>query len=102
MFVTTARVAPEKQEMPACLPMVSSLGCERVVMYVFNQYHARVINSLRRAARNNGDVLELLRVLAASNIQLDALDCSERDKCFLQAATFAHSFASLDANQEEY
>lgn len=31
-FDTTARVAPEKQDMPACLPLVSMTGCERAVM----------------------------------------------------------------------
>lgn len=33
-FDTTARVAPEKQDMPACLPLVSFLaGYERAVMH---------------------------------------------------------------------
>ena len=31
-FDTTARVAPEEQEMPACLPLVSSMGDERATM----------------------------------------------------------------------
>lgn len=31
-FDTTARVAPEKQDMPACLPLVSFLGDERASM----------------------------------------------------------------------
>ena len=32
MFDATARVAPEKQDMPACLPLVSSTGDERATM----------------------------------------------------------------------
>ena len=31
-FDATARVAPEKQDMPACLPLVSSMGDERASM----------------------------------------------------------------------
>lgn len=31
-FVATARVAPEKQDKPACLPLVSSMGGERADM----------------------------------------------------------------------
>ena len=31
-FDATDRVAPEKQDMPACLPMVSSMGDERATM----------------------------------------------------------------------
>ena len=72
---------------------------------VVNQFHARVIDSLRQCAEQDESVLELLRIVTRSFPGLAAgggeFLGDEQDRCFLVAAQSAYSFASLDAGKEE-
>lgn len=103
-FATTARVAPEKQDKPACLPLVSSMGGERADMVV-NKYHAMVIESLRQAGNQHDVVCELIRVITRSFPGLPSgggeFLGDEKDRAFLVATQSAYSFICLDTGRDE-
>lgn len=105
MFVTTARLIPEKQDMSACLPLVFQRDDERTVMHI-SRYHASVIDNLRDAAKASPEVYEFLRVFAWSFRGLDVGDTTfmgdEKDRGFLLAAQVAFSFVANDNDVEEF
>lgn len=69
-------------------------------MNMINPYHANVIDRLRAAAKEHGEVAELLQVFADSFPYFTCRDSSfqggEKSRAYLLAALDAASFVAVD------
>lgn len=95
------RVAPEKQIRPLPSTVVFT-DDERTIM--INQYHAKVIDRLRLAAKEHGVVADLLQTIADSFQFFPAGDSKftgdEESRAYILAAINANSFVEIDREEE--
>ena len=100
MIFHMARLIPEKQTRPLPANVVFT-DDERTIM--INQYHAHIIDRLREAAIEHGEVAVLLGELSACFPFLpngNYTFCGdEKQRSYLEAAINASAFASLDREE---
>lgn len=97
-FDATARLATEKQPHP--LPAAGFFPGAFLGVTMINEYHARIIDRLREAAKEHGEVADLLLVLADSFRYFPAGDSTftgdEQDRAYLLATINAAAFILVD------
>lgn len=104
-FDTTARggVAPQTEEQFHRLPADGSFAVLLKVEEMIDTQQAKVIDRLREAAREHGEVAALLETLAECFPLLAQGDASFRgddeERAYLLAAIGAAAFVSLDRNE---
>ena len=92
-------VAPRiEKTVPVSPAAVTFAGNERATM--INEYHARIIDRLRDAAKEHGEVADLLLTLAESFPHFSSGDSTfhgdEQARAYLLAALIASAFVLLD------
>lgn len=102
MFLHTARngVAPRTVKTAPASPAAVYFfaGDERATM--INGYQAEIIDRLREAAKDHGEVADLLSVLAECFPRLSSGDCTfqgdEEARLYLEAVLSANAFVAID------
>jgi len=102
-FDTTARsgVAPQSEEQSHRLPADGFfVRCFEKGGTMINPYHASVIDRLREAAKEHGEVAELLEVIAESFPYFPGGDVAfygdEKQRAYILAAMNAAAFVAVD------